>query len=407
MTVTLATVRLYHSDAYQFDFTARVLECRPQGNRWLAVLDQTAFYATAGGQPHDTGALGGRRVLDVAEDEATGVLLHSLDGPVSGAVAGQVDRERRLDHMEQHSGQHLLSQAFVAVLGAETVSFHLGADAATIDLAIEGLTQEQVNAVEDLAARIVREDRPILTHWAPDAAEALARFPLRKPPAVAEQVRIVEIGGFDWSACGGTHVASTGRLGVVKVKAWEKYKKGLRVSYLAGGRALQDYRTLDTMTRELARELSLGVLEIPAAVSRFRDEAQRLRRQVKEAGDKLLEIEAQELLAAARPVAGARIIKMTFGGRQLEDIKALAAKVAAHPRAVALFGTRGALPQLMFARSVDLRLDMGAIIKQVLPAIEGRGGGSPVAAQGAGTRGEGVTAALDMAAARVADALGV
>lgn len=407
MTSALATVKLYHQDAEILEFSAHVVECRPAGDRWLAVLDQTAFYATAGGQPHDTGSLGGRRVLDVVEDEATGAILHTLDGPVAGLVSGQVDGGRRLDHTEQHTGQHLLSQAFVEVLGAETVSFHLGADAATIDLNTEGLTQEQVDAVEALAFRIIREDRPVRIHWAADAGEAQARFPLRKPPAVHTRVRIVEIDGFDWSACGGTHVASTGRLGLVKVKAWEKYKRGVRVTFLAGGRALRDYQVLDAMTRNVARELTLGVLEIPAAVARHRDEAQRLRRQLKEATDRLLEVEAQELLAAARPVAGARIIKFAFSGRQLEEVKALAARVAAQPRAVALFGTRGALPQLVFARSVDLRLDVGAILKQVLPAIEGRGGGSPVAAQGAGTRGDGLGAALDMAAAKVAEALGV
>lgn len=377
------------------------------GDRYAVTLDRTAFYATAGGQPHDTGVLGGRRVLDVVEDEATGDVLHLLDGPVEGEVAGQVDWPRRQDHMEQHTGQHLLSQAFVELLGAETVSFHLGAENATIDLTIDALTQDQVSAVEDLVGRLIREDRPVHVHWAPDAAAAQARFPLRKPPAVAAGVRIVEISGFDWSACGGTHVASTGRLAAVKVKAWEKHKKGVRVSFLAGGRALRDYQALDAMTRDLARDLTLGVMEIPAAVARFRDEAQRLRRQLKEATDKLLELEAQELLAGARPVAGARILKLTFGGRQLDEVKALAAKVAAQPKAVALFGTRGALPQLVFARSVDLRLDIGAVLKQVLPAIDGRGGGSPVSAQGAGTRADGLATALDTAAARVAELLGV
>ncbi len=404
----MATTKLYLKDAYLFDFTARVLECRAAGDHYIAALDRTAFYATAGGQPHDAGSLGGRRVVNVTEDEESGTVLHTVDGPVEDVVVtGQIDQVRRLDHMEQHTGQHLLSQCFFHLLAAETVSFHLGTDITTIDLSIPTLSQDQIDAAEDLAGRLIREDRRVQVHWARDAADAQRRFRLRKPPAVDRQVRIVEINGFDWSACGGTHVARTGRLAMVKVKACEKHKKGVRVHFLAGGRAVRDYQFLDALTRNMAQNLTLGVADLPLAIGRLRDEGQRLRRQLKEASDRLLEAEAQELIAAARPVGGARIVKLVFGGRQLDDIKALAAKVTALPKAVALFGTRGALPQLVFARSVDLRLDMGAILKQVLPAIDGRGGGSPTAAQGAGNRGDGVQTALDMAAAKVAEALGV
>lgn len=403
--MVVATIKVYHEDPAARQFAGRVLSCRSEGPHWLVVLDRTAFYAAAGGQPHDTGELGGRSVLEVTENEETGEIIHRVDGPLSGEVTGQVDWDRRRDHVEQHTGQHLLSQSFVHLLAAETLSFHLGAESSTIDLDVENLEPEQVTAVEDLANGLIRENRPVLVHWAADAAEARERFPLRKPPAVAERVRVVEIGGFDWSACGGTHVAGTGELGLLKVKSWERYKKTVRVTFLAGGRALRDYQALDAMTRTLCRELSIGPADLPGQVQRFRDEAQRLRKQLRDAQEKLLEAEALELLAGARTISGARLVKHVFLGRTPEEIKALAAAVAAHPKAVALFASRGAMPQLVFSRSVDLRLDMGAVLRQVLPAIQGRGGGSPVNAQGAGTYGEGVPTALDAAAAAVAQAL--
>lgn len=413
--VALATVKLYQDDADAQEFTARVLDCRPAADLsgsalsglYNVVLDQTLFYPTAGGQPHDTGSLGGVRVIEVVEDESTGTLIHRTEGPLAGQVTGRIDWERRRDHMEQHTGQHLLSQCFVTLLQAETVSFHLGAAYSTIDIAAEVLEQEQVDAVEALANELIREDRPIRIHWARDAAEAMERFPLRKPPAVAERVRIVEIGGFDWSACGGTHLATTGRLGLLKVKGWERHKKGIRVTYLAGGRALADYQAQDLLTRGLCRELSISLSDLPAQVLRLREESQRLKRQLREAQEKLVEAEAAELLGGARLVGGARVVKHLFNSRPVDELKAVAAKVAAHPKAIALFATRGAMPQLVFVRSVDLRADMGAILKQVLPAIEGRGGGSPVAAQGAGSRGEGVSMALDAAMAAVAQQLQV
>lgn len=401
----MQTLRLYHQDAYLKTFTARVLTCRPAGDGYEVILDQTAFYPTGGGQPHDTGWLGGRRVLEVVEDPDTGAILHRVDGPLAGEVTGEIDWNRRLDHMEQHTAQHLLSQVFAVLFQAETISFHLGSEATTIDLDLQALSPDQVEAAEALANQIVREDRPVRVHWAETPEAAMARFPLRKPPAVAGPVRVVEIGDFDFSACGGTHVASTGRLGLIKVKAWERYKKGIRLTFLAGGRALRDYQRLDRMTRDLARSLSLGVPDLPGAVEKLREETLRLRRQLRDAQEQLLEVEARELLAGARVVAGVRVVTQTFGGRPGEEVRALAAKVAAHPRAVALFGTRGALPQLFFARSTDVRLDMGAILRQVLPVIAGKGGGSPLSAQGAGSRPEGLATALDLALARVAEGL--
>lgn len=400
----MSTIKLFHQDPYRRTFTARVLSCTPVGDHWAVELDQTCFYATSGGQPNDLGTLGGRRVLDVQEEEHSGRILHMVDGPLEGEVQGEIDWERRLDHMEQHSGQHLLSGVFEHLLNAETCAWHLGAEICTVDLSIGSLTAEQVEQVELECSRIIREARPIVTHLADD--QTIGSYPLRKAPSVHGEIRVVEIQGYDWSACAGTHVKNTAELGLVKIKSWEKNKKYTRVFFLVGGRALRDYLFLDRMTRNLCRSLSIAVSSLPHYVERSQEEISSLRKQMKVMQEQLLEVEAKELLAEqCIRLGSARVVRCIFAGRPLEELKFLAAKVAAQPGAVAVFGTKGAIPQIVLHRSVDLRLDMGAIIRQVLPIIDGRGGGSPVSAQGAGKRPEALDEALDAVILAVASSL--
>lgn len=400
----ISTQKLYHSDAYLRTFTARVLAARPKDHHWAVELDRTAFYAEAGGQPSDRGRLGDQRVLDVQEDESTGAIIHTVEGPLAGEVSGEVDWPRRRDHMEQHTGQHLLSQAFIEALGAETVSFHLGEAVSTVDIALENLDAAQAAAVEDLANGIVREDREVRIHRV-DAA-GVTRLPLRKPPKVLENIRVVEIADFDWSACGGTHVRRTGELGVIKIKGWERYKKGVRVEFLAGGRAVAHFQAVDSITRDLCRSLTTGPGDLPEVVSRLRDEAVRLRKQVQQLQEQALVREAAGLLAEGRTLGSVRVVRTVFAARAPEEVKLLAAKVAQQGSAVAVFGLKGSLPQLFLARSPDVRgVDVGAILRLALPAIDGRGGGSPVAAQGAGSKPDGLPLAMDLCLVRLAEAL--
>ncbi|HYF93631.1 MAG TPA: DHHA1 domain-containing protein [Symbiobacteriaceae bacterium] len=399
----MSTAKLFHMDAYRTEFAAQVLSCVPAGDKWDVILDQTCFFAMSGGQPSDLGVLGGRRVLDAREDEAAGEIIHTVDGPLSGEVRGQVDWQRRLDHSEQHTGQHLLSAAFEHFMDGETVSWHLGADSCTVDIAIDSLTAQQAEQIEVECNRVIRAVLPVMTHVVDK--EGVKAFPMRKPPAVDGDIRVVEIQGYDWSGCGGTHVRSTGELGLLKIKSWEKNKKFVRVEFLVGQRAIRDYQRLDQMTRELARSLSIHVMDLPGYVDRSKEECSGLRKQLKMAQERLLEIEAAELLTEARRVGGARVVRQVVGGRPLDEVKLLAGKVAAHAGTVAIFGTKGAIPQIVLYRSVDLRLDMGAVIRQVLPLIDGKGGGSPVQAQGAGSRPEGLEHALDTALQRIAEML--
>lgn len=401
--MSVTTTKLFHSDAYRTEFTAQVLSCNPVDGAWDVILNQSGFYAEAGGQPCDTGLLGGQRVLDVQETE-DGTIIHRVDGPLSGEVAGRIDWERRLDHMEQHTGQHLLSGVFERLFDAETVGWHLGADQTTVDLTMESLTPEQAEQVELECNRVIRAGLAVTTHVTDDVGVKL--FPLRKPPAVTGEIRVVEIDGYDWSACAGTHLRSTGELGLLKIKSWERYKKQTRVTFLAGRRALNDYLLIDRLSRDLCRSLSIAVADLPKWVERTQEEANSLRKRLKVLQEQLLEHEAAGLIADARRVGNAQVVRVVFGGRPLDELKLLAAKVAAHPSTVAVFGTKGALPQIVLHRSVDLRIDVGQAIRQVLPLIDGKGGGSPMQAQAGGSRPDQLEHALDAVVSRVAEMLG-
>lgn len=389
----VATVKLFQADAYQTRFEAEVVACLPVDGQFDLVLDQTCFYAEAGGQPSDTGTLGGLPVLAVAIDD-DGTIRHRVGAPLSGRVTGEIDWARRLDHMEQHTGQHLLSGAFERLYDAETLSWHLGAERCTVDLGMEEFTAAQAETIEAEVNRVIRSGLPILYHLAETEAE-LSAYPLRKPPKVTEQIRIVEIKGYDWSACAGTHVSNIGELGLLKIKSWEKHKKGVRVDFLVGGRALRDYQALDLSTREAARALSIGQMELAGWTGRATEEIGGLRKQVKLMQEKLLELEAADLVSGAHVQNGVRIVAEIWAGRPADEVRLLAAKVAQQGGAVAVFGTRGAMPNLILYRSTDVRADVGTLLKEALPLIGGKGGGSPVQAQGGGSKPEGLEAAME------------
>jgi alanyl-tRNA synthetase len=230
------THRLYYTDSYLSRFDATVIEITSTAGRTGVVLDRSAFYPTSGGQPHDTGTLGEARVVDVF-DRDDGAIVHVIEGPVpSGAVSGTVQWDRRFEHMQQHTGQHVLSAAFQRACGVRTVSFHLGAETATIDLARE-VTAGEIASAETAANEAIWKDLPVTIRFA-DAADA-AVLPLRKETARTGSLRIVEVEEFDVSACGGTHVARAGEIGLVAVSGWERFKGGSRLEFRCGVRALR------------------------------------------------------------------------------------------------------------------------------------------------------------------------
>jgi alanyl-tRNA synthetase len=354
------------------------------GGRPAVTLDRTCFYPASGGQPADTGALNGARVVDVQTQG--GAILHILEGELAeGAARGEIDWARRFDHMQQHTGQHILSQAFLRAAEAETVSFHLSPDSVTIDLAAQDLPPAALARAEDLANEVVLADTPVRA-WFPTAAE-LAGLALRRTPdgLAPGALRVVAIGDFDYNACGGTHVARAGEIGQIKVVRAERRGAATRVEFRCGLRALDDYRRKNDLALALAADFTCGWDEVPQAVARLRAEAQAARHALKIAREQLLDHEAAELLALARPRNGWRVVRRAWPGREPTDLRALAARLAAQPGAVALLGNAGDKAQIVLARAADVATDMRPALQTALAALGGgRGGGNSALAQGGG-----------------------
>ncbi len=374
------TERLYYTDCYQREFDAKVIHAEPEARGARVVLDRTAFYPESGGQPSDRGMLGGAGVLEVV-DEGDAV-VHILDrAPAGDTVRGEIDWRRRFDHMQQHTGQHVLSAAFEHTAGLKTVSFHLGAEASSIDLDSERVGVGQIEAAEEAANQTVFEDRPVRILFRSE--EEARQLDLRKPTERAGEVRLVEIQDFDLSACGGTHVSSTGAIGLVLVRKIERAKGKTRIEFLCGGRALaaarRDYRALS----DAARQFSAASGDVPAFITRQFEELRALNRTRQKLMERLAEYRAKELYNAAAEKSGRRIVAAVLEEGNV-DAKRLAHEIAAEPGAVALIAAKGKTTVLFFAQSPGGPADMGALLKQTVARFGGKGGGARDFAQGGG-----------------------
>lgn len=401
------TERLYYNDSHLTEFDARVVGVEEiDGGRAGVRLDRTAFYPTGGGQPSDTGMLDGARVVECVDEEEAGV-LHVVEGAgleIGATVHGRVDWPRRLDHLQQHTGQHILSQAFVELFRVETHSFRMMERASEIDVALQEPTDERIAHAVELANRIIWEDRPVRLHHV--TAEEAAAMPLRKDSEREGHLRIIEIEGFDMSPCGGTHAARTGEVGIIAVRSWERAKGLTRVEFVAGNRALADYRRANTTARSVAALFSVGRDEAVAAVSRLLDENKQLTRRMRTFEEMAARVEADELLTETPPRPGdqARIVARTFEGRDADALKRLAHALVAHPATIALLGSLdGDNARLIFARSSDATPDMNALMRQACAQLDGRGGGRPDMAQGGGRRVEKLSDAVAEAARRLSE----
>jgi len=387
------TQSLYYQDAYLRAFTGRIVGRRQVDGRPAVALDRTAFYPTGGGQPHDTGTLNGVAVTDVFA--ADGVIWHVLEADLPDeVVTGALNWPRRFDHMQQHTGQHVLSQAFVTCCHAETVAFHLGAEISTIDLNRTDLDADALAAAEATANAVVDEARPVTATFV--TQEELARLPLRKPPKVTEAIRIVQVEGFDWSACGGTHVANSAQIGLIKIVGAERRGTELRVSFLCGRRARADYGRLQALASGLAARFTCSQDEVPAAIERLAREQQATRKALEELEAQWAEATAAAWWAESAAVDGRRIIARALDAPP-ERVKALAQALRSRPGTIALLAARGERPQLIFARSDDVMLNMGELMRTATAAAGGRGGGRPEWAQGGAPTAEGLDRALSAA----------
>lgn len=405
------TQRIYYTDPNMQTFAARVVEHLAWDEQPAVVLDRTAFYPSGGGQPHDTGRLNDVPVVDVVEREADGAVLHVLAEVLEADdVEGQIDWQRRFDLMQQHTGQHILSAAFVEQLGANTVGFHLSEDYATIDLDRAPLGAAELGQVEALANIVVFENRGTAARFVPD--EEVPSLPLRKPLPEGHKgpVRVVEIPGFDCSACGGTHVQAAGEVGIIKITRSERRGTETRVEFLCGGRALSDYAAKNVMVMDLAQEFTVSHWELPDLVHRLADDLKETRRELRRSRDALLDAEASSLWHEAARLGNCQVVQAHFGGRTLDDLKHLAQRLVTHPQTVALLATQGKVGEnsyFTFARSDDLDVHMGTLVRHACEMVGGRGGGRPNFAQGGGLQGDRVVQALNGAFQSLADAMSV
>lgn len=392
------TIRLYYDDSYCTTFDATLTSAGELGGRPAVQLDQTFFYPTSGGQPNDIGTLAGVNVVDVLiqDDVLWHVLAESTPFQPGQTVTGKIDWERRYDHMQQHSGQHLLSQVFYRLFGWETVSVHFGAAESTLDLDAASIEPDQFLSAEQEANRLAYAALPITAYEV--AQEALAAVPLRRAPKVTGIVRIVEIAEFDYSACGGTHVHTTAEIAPIKIVRQERRRGQTRLTFLCGLRAVRDYAEKHRLLVEAAGVFSTDMTAVPALVQRSLEQTRELQRQVDALTEQIVTYEVRELLAEASMDGGLRVVQKIYVDRSVDALKQAAAILRSQPRTLALLGAQsGGKLTLLFARSDDVALHIGNLLRDTLKAFGGNGGGRPELAQGGGVDPTQAAAMLDYA----------
>ena len=391
------TDRLYFDDAYATAFQAQVIDrCDVEGKPGV-VLDQTRFYPTSGGQSHDTGVLNGRAVIDVEDrgDHIVHVLAQELP---ENDVHGEINWSRRYDHMQQHTGQHILSETFISVLDAHTTSFHMGACLSTIDIERSPVTPSEWDAVEHRLQDIISENHPVTSYWVnPDHIEALN---LRKTPERTGPLRIIDIHEIDRTACGGTHCRTTGELGMIQIldRQPKRVHGGLyRIEFVCGLRARTDYvRRIDWMNR-LSSSLEMNESEVLDAINKMQTGRKEGERKIRALTEKLLVYEADELASEIQVISDMPLLTQTFTDRNADEIRLLAHQLITRHQCVVLLGGGLDKMQLIFARSHGLPYTMGTLMKNTMQHIGERGGGRPEIAMGGAPNIESVKKAIHWA----------
>jgi alanyl-tRNA synthetase len=405
------TDRLYYRDSFLYEFEGEICDIT-ETPRPAVTLDRTAFYPTSGGQIHDTGWITSsgakHRVTEVADTEGGGV-VHYLEAPVKelapgSRIRGEVDVVRRRDHMQQHSGQHILSAAFVRLFNMPTVSFHMADDYCSIDLDTLSLTKEQIESAERLANEVILENRPVDIRFV--TREEAGKLGLRKiPPTERDELRLIDITDFDLTACGGTHVRQTGQIGCILLRKTEKVRQGYRVEFVAGLRAVAAARRDFTTLTETAALFSAHIYDLPQQATKSLEEIKALRKQRAESLEELAAAQAAALLAETPEVVGRKLVVRVFSDRDVNFLKLSAQKLTRlAPNVVTLLGTTSPQPALVFAQSGGQPFDMGARMKEIVARFGGRGGGSKDMAQGGIADSSQIEAALADARASVAQA---
>lgn len=401
------TTKLYWNDSHLKNFEARVFNSYVDGEKQIVILDQTAFYPTGGGQPCDLGTINGIRVCDVSIND-DGTIFHTLESGVivnrDEVVNCDIDWARRLELMQQHTGQHILSQAFFQLFGAETRGFRINSTSSEIDLMLDASPEQMLSRLqqaEDLANEIVFANRAIRIHQV--TPEDAAKLPLRKETFVDDCVRIIEIEDYDWSACGGTHAMRTGEVGIITIKNWERAKQMIRVEFLCGVRALRDYRIANATADAIARQFSVARDNSVESVSRLIEENKQLKRRTRMLAEVAVKFEAEEIRGNSHQGENATMIISIFDDRSFDELKLLAHELVKSDSVIALLAVKEQnVARLVFARSNNLNQEMGQLMREACQLLGGKGGGTPDFAQGGGTDLANVEAILKQLSEKIA-----
>ncbi|MEA2088161.1 MAG: DHHA1 domain-containing protein [Candidatus Caldatribacteriota bacterium] len=396
------TKRLYYEDSYLKEFRAKVLKKIKIDNQPAVVLDETAFYPTSGGQPYDKGVIQDVPVVEVVEegDEIIHILKEELKEKINCEVVGKIDWERRFDHIQQHSGQHILSGALMKLWSAETVSFHLGEEVCTLDIAKEKLTEEEAKKAEECANEIIFDNRSVKCYFV-EEVEDLKRLNLRKVPEKTGKIRIIEVEDFDLSACGGTHCQATGEVGLIKITKWEKRGEKIRLEFICGRRAWKDYFWKNELIKNISNKLTIKDSEMGEAIDRMLEERKEIRKELKEFKEKLQDYEAKRLIdESSLKDDGIKIISKIFEDKKFQEVRELVQKIINlddNVVVLAAIKSKGEGAKILFACSRALKYDMNGLTRKAAKFIEGQGGGAPNFAQAGGKKAEGIEDALNFA----------
>lgn len=383
----MATEKLYYQNQSIRTFRSKLkMMDKDEKGRIYAVLEKTAFYPTGGGQPHDTGTINGVHVYDV--EEAKGEIRHFIEESLgkNTECVGEIDWERRFDHMQQHAGQHILSAAFEQVYGYQTVSFHLGKETCTIDLNIATLCEEDSFQAEQLANLIILENRPMEAKWV--TKEELSHYSLRKDLSVSENIRLVIIPDFDYNGCGGTHPESTGKVSSIKILHWEKQKGNIRVHFVCGNRVLKHLYEKHKVISSLTAIFNAPQEKLQEASNRVLQQTKDLEKTVNEMKMSLMEHEANRFIDQAEFQQNRKIVKAIFKDRPIAELQQLAKCMTMKSGhiLVLMINEEDNRMQFVCAKGDEINLNMNQLVKQVLPIINGKGGGNEAFAQGGGNR---------------------
>jgi alanyl-tRNA synthetase len=389
------TKRSYFEDPYRVEFEAQVIDRLTYQGQPALILDRTCFYPEGGGQPADKGMLNGVAVTHVLEEN--GRILHVLEKEISeGQIKGKIDWPRRFDHMQQHAGQHILSQCFVQLHEAETRSFHLGERTSTLEIDMRNIDEEEIERIERMANGIVFQNKEIKTRFFRE--EELGSISLRRPPQKKGEIRVVEVADFDYTACGGTHPNRTGEIGLIKILRWDRIRDNVRLEFICGSRALEDYTRKNRDLRELSDRLSVNDKEILGSYEKLISDLKIQKKANRRLQEGLIRYEAEEIIGKARD----KIIQSTFAEKSPEEVRALALAIIRKGDFVVLFGVRREERAHVFlARSESLNMDLRELVPIVSPLIDGKGGGRPSLVEIAGERKENLAAALEKAYAHL------